>query len=89
MDYEQIMKGTINNIFKRKEDIAKDRMDICRQCPLLKTDVIFGSICNSKLYLGPQGEVSKKPLDGYVRGCGCVLNSKVRVPEASCPAGKW
>lgn len=46
--------------------------------------------CSSKLYLNPEtNDTSDKEIDGYIRGCGCRINAKVRVSAESCPAGKW
>ena len=47
-------------------------------------------MCNNKLWLNPiTKDVSLDKKDGYVRGCGCVLSAKTRLPNAVCPANKW
>lgn len=85
----QIMEGTFNNVTNRKEDLYNERIKICRGCKLLKKDEFFGEMCNSKLWVNPEtDEVSYIPKDGFQRGCGCILKSKTRVPEAQCPIKK-
>lgn len=29
------------------------------------------------------------PLTHQCKECGCVMNAKVKLPNASCPLGKW
>ena len=48
-----------------------------------------------------QGEIAEQRLDmckgceHYVKAthqcteCGCIMNAKVKLPNASCPIGKW
>lgn len=46
--------------------------------------------CSSKLWLNPEtNDVSTQPQDGYIQGCGCRINAKIRVSGERCPAGKW
>lgn len=86
----QIAKGFVNSITNKNDDLFKERMKICRTCPLLKQDSIFGDICNSSLYCNPKTlEVSKTPKLNFFNGCGCILRSKTRVPEAHCPLSRW
>lgn len=86
----QIVEGTFNNITNRKEDLFKERIAICNTCKLKIVDEIFGIMCNKRMWLNPiTDETALIPLDGYVKGCGCVMESKTRVPEATCVAGKW
>lgn len=85
-----IVEGTVNNLFKKEEDLYQERVKICRACKLYKIDNLFGEVCNKNLYLNPKtDEVSTSPKKYYVRGCGCILQSKCRLPRAKCPAGKW
>jgi hypothetical protein len=89
MSVKQIIEGTVNNVLSRKEEMSKIRMNICKDCPLFHTN-IFGKVCNSEMFINPKTkETSIIKLDGYIRGCGCVLESKTRVKEAACPGGKW
>ena len=89
MSIVQIAEGFFNKTFNKKEDLFKSRMDICRKCPLLKIDKIFGEICNPNLYINNEDKTSKHHLKGYVKGCGCVLASKTRVDKAKCIINKW
>lgn len=84
----QIVKGHINELVGLNEDISEARMKICRNCPIFSNE--FGGICNSKLYIDPETDnVSLKPLDGYVKGCGCRMLAKTTLPNAKCVASKW
>lgn len=84
----QIIEGSINNIFNKNEYLQKERMKICLECPLYSSRL--GGQCNNRLWLNVEtGDISTINKFGYVRGCGCILNSKTRVPEAHCPVGKW
>lgn len=90
MSIGQIIEGTLNNLTDKKRDLFEERMKICRECKLMRKDITFGEICNSRLYLNPEtDEVRRKPAPGFHRGCGCVLGSKTRVKRAKCPAKKW
>lgn len=90
MNWTQIYKGTVNNLLKNNQATYEDRMKICRECKLLKKDEILGEICDSKKFLNPEtNELSDTKKDGFYRGCGCILGSKTRVKEATCPLNKW
>lgn len=77
---DQILEGVKNNIFKREdvEQIAKERMDICRFCDLFtesdKGCMVAGTspCCNQNL-----------------GGCGCSLKLKTRSLSSNCPKGHW
>ncbi len=81
----QIINGTIKNILNQEDALYQERIAICRACPLLKQDSLFGEICNPTLYMNSKGEVSQTARPGFQHGCGCVLRSKCRVKEAECP----
>ena len=84
----QIVKGHVNELLNKNEQISKVRMDICRKCPLFLNEL--GGICNPRLYLnGLTDDVSTKKKDGYEKGCGCMLSKKTRLSSASCPNDKW
>lgn len=85
----QIIEGTYNNITNRKEELSLERMAICKKCKLY-LETAFSPICNSSLFINPDTKaVSSHEKKDYVRGCGCILNSKTRVQEAKCPGNKW
>lgn len=90
MSVSQIAEGFYNNATNKKEELFNERIEICKRCKLIKSDKIFGDICNSRLYLNPKtDETSKENKEGFLRGCGCVLKAKTRVESAHCPVGKW
>jgi hypothetical protein len=85
-----IVKGHFNELFDYEGELSKERMLVCKACPLLIMKPGIGPVCNSALYLNiATGDTSEAPKDGYKRGCGCRLNAKTRVADASCPLGKW
>lgn len=84
----QIIKGYTNLVLNNQEELMKNRLKICYRCPLYSSKM--GGICNNRLWLNVNtGDVSTESKSGYKRGCGCILHSKTRVPEAKCPVGKW
>lgn len=88
MGIKNIVHGHINEIFNLNEDISKNRLKICYRCPLYSNKL--GGICNSRLWLDVNtGDVSTTMKKGYVRGCGCRLIPKTRLPNEKCPANKW
>lgn len=90
LDFNQIAKGTLNNILNKEEELYTTRIAFCRQCKLLTKHKIFGEICNPNIYVNPNtDEESVNPKPGFINGCGCVIGSKTRVKEAHCPLGKW
>lgn len=90
INFKNIAKGFFNSLTNKEDELYKDRISVCKLCPLLKKDKVFGSICNNGLYLNSiTGETSKEDKPGFKNGCGCILRSKTRVPEAHCPLNKW
>lgn len=78
----------LSNIKNTIEDIAEYRLNICYKCPIYSTRM--GGLCNNKLWLDPKtNDVSTSKKSGYIRGCGCLLKSKVKNPDSSCIADKW
>lgn len=71
-----ILDGIKNYVLNSSEveSLAKTRMDICNECPLLD---LVGSKC-----FAPGTE----PCCG---SCGCSLKLKTRSIDSSCPEGKW
>ena len=89
INVKDVVNGTIKNILNKDDELYQQRISICRKCPLIKQDRIFGEICNPYVYMNSAGEISKTPKSGFRHGCGCVLRSKTRVKESSCPLSKW
>lgn len=70
------------------EESPEKRLEICRKCPIYSTR--FGGMCNNQLWMNVKTEdVSIEQKDGYIKGCGCILASKVKGVGGTCPAGKW
>lgn len=85
----QIIKGHIKEFLNMEKDLAKKRLAICKVCPLYK-ETNIGPICNPNLYLNPQTmETRHSPKTGYLKGCGCRLNAKIRLQDANCPTEQW
>lgn len=72
----KILEGIKNNIFKSEhvEEIAKERMNICRSCPNID---LSGNSC---LVPGTQPCCSM---------CGCSLSLKTRSLSSSCDNKFW
>ena len=89
MSIVQIIEGTVNNILNKQEELFKERIEICRTCPLLLIGM-FGEECNPGLWMNPNTlEISTKAKEGFIHGCGCILRSKTRVKDAVCPLKRW
>ncbi len=66
----------------------QERLYICFKCPLFSKK--FGGVCNNKLWLNVKtGDISLYEKDGYQRGCGCLIESKIKNKNAKCPLNKW
>lgn len=83
-----IISGHTNELFNKNEELFETRIKICKECPLY-LETALGPICNSKLYINAQNEVSDTPKDGFKRGCSCLLMKKSRLQTAKCIIGKW
>jgi len=89
MSMKDIIKGHINEVLNKEGDLATARLSICKDCPLMKMKV-YGAVCDSTTYLNPTtNETSYQKKDGFLKGCGCRLEAKTRLPDAKCPVGKW
>ena len=88
MNILDITNGHIKELFNLNKELSDSRMKICYICPLFLNK--FGGICNNRLWLDINtGDVSTTMKKGYVRGCGCRLLSKTRLPNEKCPANTW
>lgn len=86
---KNIINGHLNELLNKYEKLSKDRMDICRACPLLE-NTNLGYVCSSKLYLDLEtGIAHAEAKPATIRGCGCRLSAKTRLIDAGCPANKW
>ena len=85
----KVAQGFFNELMNKETETHTKRMVHCKQCKLLYHDSLFGETCNSELYVNPKtGEVSTTDRPGFKNGCGCIIRSKTRVPDAHCPLGK-
>ena len=90
METKQIIEGFYNRIMNNENELLNERLKICKECKLYKEDNILGPVCNRDLYLNPKtNETSVFHKEGYTRGCGCILKSKLRVKDAKCIINKW
>lgn len=88
MEIRNIIQGHLNEVLNKNEDLHQQRLQICTKCPIYSKKL--GGVCNRKLYLNPvNGDISLDQKDGYYRGCGCRINAKTRLVNATCPAKKW
>lgn len=72
------------------ENFVKKRLDICRNCPIMR-QTEFGMKCDDRKWISPDGtETSFLKKDGWRRGCGCYLErGKAKNPNNHCIIGKW
>lgn len=85
----RIIKGHLKEAFNMEDKLYRERIKICKECPLYKESNI-GPICNPNLYLNAEtGEYRYAPKEGFTKGCGCRLNAKTRLEDGHCPSGKW
>lgn len=85
-----IVAGHVNELLGKNEEMAEERMKICKECGLYK-ETMMGPICNPNLYLNMEDKstVSDRPIIGYKKGCGCKLDRRVYVTYSHCACGKW
>lgn len=87
---KRIIVGHVNEILGKNKDISKERMEICKRCPLYLETESWGPICNPKLFLNTETqEVSDHKKPNFEKGCGCRLNAKTKDKRSQCPLGKW
>lgn len=72
----EILDGLKNYVYQTDhvEKVAKQRMEICNECPLID---LKGSKCFAP---------GTQPCCG---SCGCSLKLKTRSIDDACPEGKW
>ena len=50
----------------------------------------LGMKCDDRKWISPDGtQASFFKKDGWKRGCGCMIQVKVRNAANHCPANKW
>ena len=84
-----ILKGHINELLGEHDDLSETRLSICKRCLIYRESKNFGPMCNSSKYISEDGnETSDIYKKGYIKGCGCRLRAKTRLPKATCIIGK-
>lgn len=83
-----ILDGHVKELLGANSDLSEQRLNICKQCAIYKPQL--GGICDSSKYVSPDGsEWSLTRKTGYIRGCGCRLAAKSKLPHGKCPVGLW
>jgi hypothetical protein len=86
MEIGNVVKGNASKLVGADVDLPAARKEICKKCLIYSRE----GLCNNKLYLNPEtNDVAVEPAEGYVRGCGCVIDVKTKNPTSHCPAKKW
>jgi len=80
-----IVQGALNSISGANGDLAEERMNVCRACPLHNNGVCDSTKRTIKVSVTP----GDNNVGNEVSGCGCNLPWKVTIPNQFCPAGKW
>lgn len=71
------------------EKFAEERLEICRNCPIMRMTE-YGMKCDDRKWISPDGkEGSFFKRDGWKKGCGCMLQYKVKNQTNHCVAGLW
>lgn len=66
------------------------RMEICKKCPLFLKRLASPAICNPKLYINPDtNELSTEFKEGYINGCGCIINNLIKDINGVCRLNRW
>ena len=75
-----IIKGHINEVLKKEQDLYLYRIEICKECPLY-TNTKIGHLCDKTKYVNKDGKI--------IHGCGCRLDAKARLFDEKCVLNKW
>ena len=67
--------------------MQEERFSICRKCGIFN---VSKETCNEFLYINPKNnDISTQQKDGYIKGCGCYIPTKIKRESNHCPANKW
>lgn len=70
------------------EKFIEDRIAICQKCAISRMTE-FGLKCDERKYLNPEtNESSFFKKDGWKKGCGCLIQVKIKNSNNHCPANK-
>ena len=75
-----IIKGHINEVLKKEQDLYLYRIGICKECPLY-TNTKIGHLCDKAKYINKDYKI--------IHGCGCRLDAKARLFDEKCILNKW
>ena len=76
-----------NKKLSMKELSIEEKRRICSVCPIFHPE---RRVCNSKLWINPNtDDISTSPKSGYIRGCGCIIEVRIKNKLNHCVAGKW
>lgn len=68
-------------------NMEEERLDICKKCGIYNA---AQEKCSSILYINPEtNDVSLVEKEGYIKGCGCYIPTKIKRESNHCPAKKW
>ena len=89
MSGKEILIGHLKELFKFDEELMKERLKHCDDCPLgIMTKL--GIICNDRKWYNPEKDtLYDYPADGSVNGCGCRMYAKTRLSDSNCVLNKW
>ena len=72
------------------ENFAEKRLKVCQSCPLFKKQYDGNHRCDGHKWMNPvTKETSYLPKKGWIRGCSCLIELKVKQLSAKCVAGLW
>lgn len=64
------------------------RLNLCKKCKLYSPKA--GGYCNDRMWYNPEtNKTSVIKKHGFIKGCGCVLENKIKNIKSVCPIGKW
>lgn len=90
IDIAAILEGHKKELFGEDQELAEERLKICRKCPIYSEVPIAGPMCSSNKWISEDGtQVSDEEKEGYKQGCGCRLSAKTRLINAHCIVFKW
>ena len=90
-----IAQGVINLIQNNNLDLASERINVCKLCPLFKGGEGEIHICDplkdTEINFGWLNKESLDKVKTKTKGCGCILESKSTVvgEGQTCPSLKW
>lgn len=69
------------------ENYINRRQRICNSCPIHLEEE---NICDAYSYINPETmEKSKKLKEGFIKGCGCFCEFRIKNINNHCIAGLW